>query len=101
MSAGVDVILDCVGGAYLSKNIDCLAFDGRLFIIGLQGGPKGELPLHSILFKRLTVTGTFADTMIHSLWKITKLPEFSDLPLLLILEGRSSPYLDSCFFITI
>ncbi|KAG0598625.1 hypothetical protein M758_12G089000 [Ceratodon purpureus] len=54
---GVDVILDCVGGAYLSKNVDCLAFDGRLFIIGLQGGIKGELTLNTILFKRLTVTG--------------------------------------------
>lgn len=59
MNAGVDVILDCVGGPYLSKNIDCLAFDGRLFVIGLQGGVKGELALNSILFKRLSVAGTF------------------------------------------
>lgn len=58
----MDVILDCVGGAYLSKNVDCLAFDGRLFIIGLQGGIKGELALATILFKRLTVQGTFSDS---------------------------------------
>ena len=61
-NAGVDVILDCVGGPYLGKNVDCLAFDGRLFIIGLQGGIKGELTLNTILFKRLTVQGEFSDT---------------------------------------
>jgi NADPH:quinone reductase-like Zn-dependent oxidoreductase len=54
MNAGVDVILDCVGGAYLSKNVDCLAFDGRLFIIGFQGGIKRELILNTVLFKQLT-----------------------------------------------
>jgi NADPH:quinone reductase-like Zn-dependent oxidoreductase len=54
MNAGVGVILDCVGGAYLSKNVDCLAFDGRLFIIGFQGGIKRELILNTVLFKQLT-----------------------------------------------
>jgi len=54
---GVDVILDCVGGPYLTKNVDALAIDGRLFIIGMQGGPKGELNLATVLAKRLTVAG--------------------------------------------
>jgi NADPH:quinone reductase-like Zn-dependent oxidoreductase len=54
MNACVDVILDCVGRAYLSKNVDCLAFDGRMFLIGLQRGIKGELILNTVLFKKLT-----------------------------------------------
>ena len=51
------MILDCVGGPYLTKNVDALAVDGRLFIIGLQGGPKGELNLATVLSRRLTVAG--------------------------------------------
>ncbi len=35
---GVNVVLDCVGGPYLSRNVECLALDGRLVIIGLIGG---------------------------------------------------------------
>jgi NADPH:quinone reductase-like Zn-dependent oxidoreductase len=41
----------------LTKNVDALAIDGRLFIIGMQGGPKGELNLATVLAKRLTVAG--------------------------------------------
>lgn len=56
--AGVDVILDCVGAAYLQQNLDSLNFDGRLCIIGFQGGAVAEIKLSSLLPKRLTVQGT-------------------------------------------
>jgi NADPH:quinone reductase-like Zn-dependent oxidoreductase len=55
---GVDVILDIVGGPYVNKNLEALGRDGRLFILGLQGGPKGEINLGPIIAKRLTITGT-------------------------------------------
>ena len=55
---GVDVILDMVGGDYLKREISCLADDGRLVIIGLLGGVRGELPLAQVLMRRLTVTGS-------------------------------------------
>ncbi|MDE0308721.1 MAG: NAD(P)H-quinone oxidoreductase [Acidiferrobacterales bacterium] len=55
---GVDVILDIVGGAYLSKNIKCLAPEGRLVIIATQGGLKSEINVLPIMLKRLTVTGS-------------------------------------------
>jgi NADPH2:quinone reductase len=55
---GVDVLLDMVGGSYLSKNISCLAPDGRLVIIATQSGSKGELDLLRILQRRLVVTGS-------------------------------------------
>jgi NADPH:quinone reductase len=55
---GVDVLLDMVGGSYLSKNLSCLAPDGRLVIIATQSGSKGEADLLRILQRRLTVTGS-------------------------------------------
>jgi putative PIG3 family NAD(P)H quinone oxidoreductase len=55
---GVDVVLDHVGGKYLASNIDCLAVDGRLVIIGLIGGAKGEINLAALLIKRLQLIGS-------------------------------------------
>ena len=50
--AGADVILDIVGAKYLDRNVQALAVNGRLVIIGLQGGIKGELNLGALLNKR-------------------------------------------------
>ncbi|GAC58852.1 putative oxidoreductase [Gordonia hirsuta DSM 44140 = NBRC 16056] len=55
---GADVILDVVGADYLPRNIDVLAVGGRLVVIGLQGGRKGELDLGKLLGKRGAVLGT-------------------------------------------
>jgi putative PIG3 family NAD(P)H quinone oxidoreductase len=55
---GVDVILDIVGGSYTAKNLDSLARDGRLVVIGLMGGSDAEVSLRPILLRRLTVTGS-------------------------------------------
>jgi putative PIG3 family NAD(P)H quinone oxidoreductase len=56
--AGVDVILDIIGAKYLDRNIDALAKDGRLVIIGMQGGIKGELNIAKLLAKRAGVIAT-------------------------------------------
>jgi putative PIG3 family NAD(P)H quinone oxidoreductase len=53
--AGVDVVLDNMGAAYLARNMRVLAKDGRLVVLGLQGGTKGELDLGTLLAKRATV----------------------------------------------
>ena len=55
---GVDVILDIIGGAYLARNVQSLARDGRLVVIGLIGGASAEIPLRTIMLKRLTITGS-------------------------------------------
>ncbi|MCB0941815.1 MAG: NAD(P)H-quinone oxidoreductase [Mycobacterium sp.] len=55
---GADVILDIMGAAYLDRNLDTLAADGRLVIIGMQGGVKGELNIGKLVGKRLQVIGT-------------------------------------------
>jgi len=55
---GVNVILDMVAGSYVSKEIECLSEDGRLVIIGVQGGVKSEINAGLVLRRRLTVTGS-------------------------------------------
>jgi putative PIG3 family NAD(P)H quinone oxidoreductase len=55
---GVDVILDIIGAAYLARNIDALAPNGRLAIIGLQGGRKAELNLNALMAKRGSISAT-------------------------------------------
>ncbi len=55
---GVDVILDMVAGPYVAREIDCLSEDGRLVIIGVQGGVKSEINAAMVLRRRLSVTGS-------------------------------------------
>ena len=53
--AGVDVILDNMGASYLQRNVDALATQGRLAVIGMQGGTKAEIDLSVLLRKRAAV----------------------------------------------
>ncbi|MEU7177003.1 MULTISPECIES: NAD(P)H-quinone oxidoreductase [Streptomyces] len=55
---GADVILDIIGAKYLQRNVKTLAVNGRLAIIGMQGGVKAELNLAALLSKRAAITGT-------------------------------------------
>ncbi|HEY3562421.1 MAG TPA: NAD(P)H-quinone oxidoreductase [Kribbella sp.] len=56
--AGADVILDIMGAKYLTDNVKSLALDGRLVVIGMQGGAKGELDLGRLLSRRGSVIAT-------------------------------------------
>lgn len=55
---GVDVILDMVAGDYVKREVECLAEDGRLVIIAVQGGIKAEFNAGLVLRRRLTITGS-------------------------------------------
>jgi putative PIG3 family NAD(P)H quinone oxidoreductase len=55
---GADVILDIVGAAYLARNIAALATDGRLVVIGMQGGSQAEIDLGQLMRKRAAVRGS-------------------------------------------
>jgi putative PIG3 family NAD(P)H quinone oxidoreductase len=55
---GVDVILDPIGGSYLERNVQSLAINGRLVIIGLTGGASAAMPLAMLLMRRLSVIGS-------------------------------------------
>jgi NADPH:quinone reductase len=56
--AGVDVVLDMVGGDYFARNIDALALEGRLVEIATLQGVKAELNIQTIMQRRLTITGS-------------------------------------------
>ncbi|MGQ4384621.1 NAD(P)H-quinone oxidoreductase [Streptomyces sp. SAS_270] len=56
--AGADVILDNMGAKYLDRNVRALAVNGRLAIIGMQGGIKGELNIATLLGKRAAISAT-------------------------------------------
>lgn len=55
---GVDVILDMVAGSYVTREVDCLAEDGRLVIIAVQGGIKSDFNAAKLMQRRLTITGS-------------------------------------------
>lgn len=55
---GADVILDMVGGDYIPRDMTCLAIDGRIALIGLQGGTAARIDLMDLLRRRLTLTGS-------------------------------------------
>ena len=55
---GADVILDNMGAKYLGRNLAALATEGRLAIIGMQGGTKGELDVSALMHKRAAVVAT-------------------------------------------
>ncbi len=94
---GIDVILDMVAGAYVPKNIDLLAMDGRMsFVAALGGGKSDGVPIQQIMMKRLTLTGTtlrrrpveykarIASALRHYVW-----PRFED--------GTVAPVIDAVF----
>ncbi|MFJ3896170.1 MULTISPECIES: NAD(P)H-quinone oxidoreductase [unclassified Streptomyces] len=56
--AGADVILDNMGAKYLDRNVQALAVNGRLAIIGMQGGIKAELNIAALLTKRAAISAT-------------------------------------------
>lgn len=55
---GADVVLDVMGASYLARNIDVLAVNGRLVVIGMQGGTTAELSLGALIAKRAAVIAT-------------------------------------------
>jgi NADPH2:quinone reductase len=55
---GVDVVLDMVAGDYIGREIECLADDGRLALIAVQGGTKSAIDAGLVLRKRLAITGS-------------------------------------------
>jgi NADPH:quinone reductase-like Zn-dependent oxidoreductase len=56
--AGVEVVLDSIGAPYLEQHLRCLSTGGRLVIIGLMGGAKGEINLGPLLAKRIALIGS-------------------------------------------
>lgn len=97
--AGVDVILDIIGGDYVARNIDCLAMHGRLVQIGAQAGPRVSLSLTPILQRRLTITGsTLRARTIEEKGALARDVEQHVWPLLA--SGRVAPVIDRTYRLT-
>jgi NADPH2:quinone reductase len=94
--AGVNVIVDMVGGDYVPRNLSCLAEDGRHVSIAVQRGATAEIPIFDIMRRRLTLTGStlrprsiefktmVADEIAKSVWPYVE-------------GGRLKPVIDSSF----
>ena len=55
---GADVVLDMVGGDYIGRELECMAEDGRLALIAVQGGTKSQIDAGLVLRKRISLTGS-------------------------------------------
>ena len=97
--AGVNVVLDMVGGDYVPRNLECLADDGRHVTIAFQRGAKVEIDISQVMRRRLTLTGStlrarsaefkalLADEIHRTLW-----PRLA--------EGAWKPAMDQSFVLT-
>ncbi len=95
-SAGVNAVLDMVGGDYFPQNLQCLAEDGRHVSIAVLNGPKTELFIPLIMMRRLTLTGStlrprsvifkslVAEELARTVWPHVE-------------AGRLKPVIDSVF----
>ncbi|KVH96950.1 Alcohol dehydrogenase GroES-like protein [Cynara cardunculus var. scolymus] len=83
VTAGVDVILDNIGGPYFQKNLESLGIDGRLFIIGFMGGVKTDANISLLLAKRLTVQAEIVSEVEKNVWPA-------------IAEGKVKPVVYKC-----
>lgn len=96
---GVDVVLDMVSGDYVARNIACMAEDGRHLTIAVMGGPKATIPMHKVMVKRLTLTGStlrprsaafktaVADEIAKNVWDFVE-------------SGQLRPVMDASFPLT-
>lgn len=97
--AGVNVVVDMVGGDYVPRNLACLAEEGRHVSIAVQRGPTAEIPIFDIMRRRLTLTGStlrprsiefktmVADEIAKTVWPYAE-------------GGRLKPVIDSVFPLT-
>jgi len=94
--AGVDVILDLVGGNYFPANLDALASRGRLICVGTMAGAKSEIDLGLIMRKRAAIIGTMLrGRSIEEKAEATRLFASSVLPL--VSRGAIRPVIDRVY----
>jgi putative PIG3 family NAD(P)H quinone oxidoreductase len=93
---GVQAVLDMVGGAYLPRNLDCLAEEGRHVSIAILGGAKAEIPIWKIMTKRLTLTGSTLRPRDLA-FKAAVADEIASVVWPHVEEGRLKPAIDAVF----
>jgi NADPH2:quinone reductase len=94
--AGVDVILDMVGGDYIERNYDAAAMDGRIVQIAFLGGPKTTVNFTKLMVKRLHHTGSTLRPRSNA-DKAAMVAAIEAKVMPLLREGRVKPLMDSTF----
>jgi NADPH2:quinone reductase len=95
-NAGIDVILDMVGGEYIERNYDAAAIGGRVVQIAFLGSPKATVNFTKLMVKRLTHTGsTLRPRSVAD--KAAMVTAISAKVLPLLHQGRIKPLIDSTF----
>ena len=94
--AGVEVILDTVGAAYLAANLDALAARGRLMLVGTLGGASAPLDFGVVMRKRLSITGTVLRSR-STVEKAEAVRRFAAHVVPLLARGAVRPVVDSVF----
>jgi tumor protein p53-inducible protein 3 len=94
---GVDIVLDFVGADYFEQNVQSLAVDGRMVVIGTMSGAEvGKFSLRTLMFKRLQISGAALRSMDVSR-KIALTRAFSEFALPRFADGRLLPIVDTVF----
>lgn len=94
--AGVDVVLDIIGGDYFPRNLECLGLNGRLVQIGVIGGARSTIDLTRVLQRRLTITGsTLRARTVEEKGNLAREVEANAWPL--IESGLVRPIIDRSF----
>lgn len=93
---GVDVILDMIGGDYFSRNLKCLAVEGRLVQIAIQNGAKSEINLWQVMLKRQIITGSTLRNRDDS-FKGQIARQLHEKVWPLLASGKIKPVIDSVF----
>lgn len=93
---GVNVVLELVGGDYVAEDIACLAYQGRLILVGLVAGGKTEVDLAMLLRKRLNIRGTVLRSR-PTAEKLDVMQTFSREMVPLIAKGAVQPVVDCVF----
>lgn len=93
---GVDLVLDMVAGDYVSRNLKCLAEDGRHVTIAVQGGAKAEINMAQVMTRRYTLTGSTLRARSDT-FKALLAQEIAREVWPLVEEGLLRPVLDRCY----
>ena len=93
---GVDIVLDMVGGDYIARDMACLAEDGRISVIAVQGGAKATIPLFPMMVRRFHLTGSTLRPRSKA-FKALIAKELRDNVWPLLEQGRLRPVIDSRF----
>ena len=94
--AGVQAVIDMVGGAYVPRNLQCLAEEGRHVSIAVQGGATAEIPIFDIMRRRLTLTGSTLRPRSNDFKQLVA-DELDRMVWPHVREGRLKPVIDSTF----